>query len=268
LEHIQRTVFILLICSWGLLAAGLCVAVLRWHWTEKSFVLGEGPRKDLLKVWLMGKRIARRLGRRVAGTWATYRKKRRKVPIQFLIADDQIRRRLAPHLRTGLDRLALATGARLPADSAVLVQRSIEQDTQRTGLNQALDRPGQGPRILLRVALEVGGVARTTDQMLSTLAEQYLALISSGTTERSELGGEIGDPGPAVGASSYKDRPQKSAHTEPPPTRPQLVVVTTSREDTATATAAEEGPSEAVGAATIGTGDPLVGPAVPTERVG
>lgn len=105
-----------------------------------------------------------------------YRKRRR--PVEVLIAGPMRRRRLERALRQGLQRLERALGEAWSTEIAVIVQQVITTDHQLAGCYQIGQRPDGGCFALIRLALEVDGRQLSTDELLSVLAEAWIGIVT------------------------------------------------------------------------------------------
>ncbi len=122
--------------------------------------------------------------------------------------------------------------------------------------------------MLLRLALEVDGQARTSDQLLSTLAEQYIGLVAPGTQIHTRTAVERRHESRSVQAPDADRHVQVDGTAEPSATRPQLVVLAPSQQDSSSAVAAPQDTAASHSPASPRAGDPLVAPAHEAERVG
>lgn len=268
MKHIETGMFVLMVVSWGLLGAGLGLAVLKW------LLRNEGVRWS--SVWRRHgarfRQVVRRLGSRIqvlgAVAWRAYCKRSRTVLVQFLVADDQARGDLEPHLRAGLARLARATGMSLPPESAVLVQRTIDEGGPTCGLNQTLPLPGGGRRVLLRLALEVDGQTRTSDQLLSTLADQYIALVAPGAEVHTGTTVEQRRESRSVQARDAVRRAHVAGAAKRSATRPHIMMLAPLQQDDSSSAPAAQDTVTSHSPTTSSDGDPLVAPAHPAERAG
>ena len=126
--------------------------------------------------WLAAARSRWAAGLRRA--WQAIWRWRRAVPVEVLVVDRTRRRMLEQELRRGLRRLQRALGAPLPAGLAIVVQQIVATDRQLAGCYQVGQRSDGSRFALVRLALQVNGRWLTTDELLATLAEQYIGLAS------------------------------------------------------------------------------------------
>lgn len=268
MEHFETAVLVLMVFSWGLPGAGLALAILKWPLRNEGVSWSSAWRRHGARFRQVIRSLGSRIGVLAALAWRAYRKRSRTVPVQFLVADDQARRHIEPYLRAGLVRLAQATGISLPPETAVLVQRTIDEGGQTCGLNQTLPLPGGGRRVMLRLALEVDGQARTSDQLLSSLADQYIALIAPGAEIHTGTTVEQRRENRSVQAPDAVRRAHVAGATEPSSARPQLMVLARSQQDDSSAVPAAQDPATSHSLTASSDGDPLVAPAHPAERAG
>ncbi len=268
MKHIETWVFVLMVFSWGLLGGGLALAVLKWVLTKEGASWSAAWRRHRASIRQVVRGLGSTIGKLAAQACRAYRKRYARPSIQFLVADDEARRDLEPCLRAGLARLAHATAMSLPPETAVLVQRTIGRDGQTPGLNQTLPLPGACQRVLLRLALEVDGQARTGDQLLSTLVEQYIALVAPGTEVHARTAVERGHESRSVQAPNADRHADVDGTVGLSATRPQLVVLALSQQDSSSAVPASQDTATSHSPTAPPAGDPLVAPAQQAERAG
>ncbi len=268
MKHIETWVFVLMVFSWGLLGGGLALAVLKWVLTKEGASWSAAWQWHGASIRQVVRGLGSTIGKLAAQACRAYRKRSARLSIQFLVADDQARRDLEPCLRAGLARLARATELSLPRETAVLVQRTIGRDGQTPGLNQTLPLPDGGRRVLLRLALEVEGQARTSDQLLSTLVEQYIGLVAPGAEVHTRTAVERRRESRSIQAPDVERHAKVAGTAEPSATRPQLVVLAPSQQGSSSAVAAPQESVTSHYAVAPPTGDPLVAPAHEAERAG
>ncbi len=117
------------------------------------------------------------LWRRARTLWITHRRKR-GIRVEVLVADERWRRDLESEVRQGLRRLGHALDNPLASSGevAVVVQHAIKTDRQLAGCYQ-VGELGNGQRFaLIRLALQVNGRRLDLDEILATLAEQWIGL--------------------------------------------------------------------------------------------
>lgn len=98
------------------------------------------------------------------------------MPVEVLLVDRTLRRATERHLRATLCRLWCTLGDSFPSGTAVIVQRIIVTDHQLAGCYQIGQHPDGTQFALIRLALDVDGHSLSTDEILSVLAEQCIAL--------------------------------------------------------------------------------------------
>jgi hypothetical protein len=108
--------------------------------------------------------------------WQALRRRSHRVPVEVLLVDPTHRRVMKRRLRAALSRLQRAIGKSLPSDTAVIVQRIVVTDRQLAGCYH-LGQRSDGTRFaLIRLGLEIDGRHLGMDEIISVLAEQYIAL--------------------------------------------------------------------------------------------
>lgn len=110
--------------------------------------------------------------------WHSVHKARSGVPMAVMVADRAQRRRLVRELRVGLRHLQRTLGASFSGDVAIVVQQIIATDHQLAGCYQIGQRPNGAPFALIRLALQVNGQALNIDEILATLAEQCIGIVT------------------------------------------------------------------------------------------
>jgi hypothetical protein len=118
--------------------------------------------------------------RRIQGVikvlWRALRCRHDCVAVEVLLADRARRRAMKRQLRAALRRLRRALDDSFPSGTSVIVQRIVVTDRQLAGCYQ-LGQRADGTRFtLIRLALEIDGLTLSTDEILSVLAEQCIAL--------------------------------------------------------------------------------------------
>lgn len=101
---------------------------------------------------------------------------RHPIPVEVLIVDRVKRRGLEAELRRGLCRLGRAVGTPLPAHAVVAVHQILKTDRHLAGCYQVWQRPDGVRCALFRLALQVNGRPLGPDELLATLAEQWIGL--------------------------------------------------------------------------------------------
>jgi hypothetical protein len=108
--------------------------------------------------------------------WQALRRRSHRIPVEVLLVDPTHRRVMKRRLRAALSRLQRAIGNDFPPDTAVIVQRIIVTDRQLAGCYH-LEQRSDGTRFaLIRLGLEIDGRHLGIDEIISVLAEQYIAL--------------------------------------------------------------------------------------------
>lgn len=107
---------------------------------------------------------------------ALHRYRKRRCPVEVLIAGRMRRRRLERALRHGLRRLEHALGEASSTEIAVIVQQVITTDRQLAGCYQTGLRPDGTRLTLIRLALEVDGRQLSIDELLAVLAEACIGV--------------------------------------------------------------------------------------------
>ncbi len=103
-------------------------------------------------------------------------RRRRRIPVEVLIAGRMHRRSLERTLRHGLRRLEHALGEGWSTEIAVIVQQIITTDHQLAGCYQTGPRPDGTRLTLIRLALEVDGRQFSSDELLAVLAEACIGM--------------------------------------------------------------------------------------------
>ena len=104
--------------------------------------------------------------------------RRHRVPVEVVLADESRRRALKHDISTNLRRLQKVFGTALPADAVVIVQQVIPTHRQPAGCFQVGAREDGGRYAVIRLALQVNGRRLSTDEVLATLAEQCIGIVS------------------------------------------------------------------------------------------
>lgn len=186
MKQVELAVVVLMLSSWGLLGAGPVVGLARWALARGAGIDRTGALAWRSTVQLNVRRRWRHCSALASAIWHAYRQRTRRTDIYFLVADPKVGRELAPVLRRGLRQLAGATGRKLPVETVVLVQLKPARDGALRALPEALQLPGGSRRILIRLALESEGQPCSPDQVLASLAEQYLNLLDGDRAGRSK----------------------------------------------------------------------------------
>lgn len=152
------------------------LGVRRFHANRRKTV-SRRKQKILSRVTRTLSALGSTLWHRARTLWANHQRKR-GIRVEVLVADERWRRALETEVRQGLRRLAHALDNPLASSGevAVVVQHAIKTDRQLAGCYQ-VGELGDGQRFaLIRIALQVNGRRLDLDELLATLAEQWIGL--------------------------------------------------------------------------------------------
>jgi hypothetical protein len=108
--------------------------------------------------------------------WQALRRRSHRIPVEVLLVDPTHRRVMKRRLRAALSRLQHALDKSFPAGTAVIVQRIVVTDRQLAGCYHLGERSDGTRFALIRLGLEIDGRHLGIDEIISVLAEQYIAL--------------------------------------------------------------------------------------------